>query len=496
MISKLNRKKNCGSTIRVRWTILTMGVIFLTFSIFAYILLNTFQRVMINNEAQEMEELSEELVTRFSKHYYPLTEETTISMLEEPEIELGPIPAPQYRIEKDEEFVPPVSLTKGGIIVKVYDPKEDLVYETDSVNFRFLPSDKQKTAEISGPHGTALSQINPIHSTYNNRLLGYVQVIQTLEGYHEMTDDIGQAIFVIGLIALVFSSIIGWLLINSFVKPITDLTSAMESIQLNLESNVRLNEGTKNNEFSRLASTYNEMVDLMQENIMNQKEFVEDVSHELRTPVAIVEGHLKMLDRWGKKDPQILEESITASLTETQRMKTLVKEMLDLSRTQEIDVYYKNEITNIMDILKQLITNFRMLYPEFEFIVDSDVNEDIFVNMYRNHLEQVLVNILDNAVKYSMDRKEVHVSIALSGDQVDIAIQDYGSGISEEDLTKIFNRFYRVDKARSREKGGTGLGLPIVKELLESYGGKVNMTSRLDHGSIFRIHLPIVEPKA
>src|SRR5699024_10663185 len=231
----------------------------------------------------------------------------------------------------------------------------------------------------------------------------------------------------------------------------------------------------------------NEMVDLMQENIMNQKEFVEDVSHELRTPVAIVEGHLKMLDRWGKKDPQIIEESITASLTETQRMKTLVKEMLDLSRTQEIDVYYKNEITNIMDILKQLITNFRMLYPEFEFIVDSDVNEDIFVNMYRNHLEQVLVNILDNAVKYSMDRKEVHVSIALSGDQVDIAIQDYGSGISEEDLTKIFNRFYRVDKARSREKGGTGLGLPIVKELLESYGGKVNMTSRLDHGSIFRI---------
>src|SRR5699024_1089431 len=280
---------------------------------------------------------------------------------------------------------------------------------------------------------------------------------------------------------------------NSFVKPITNLTTAMESIQKNLNSDVRLNEGDKNNEFSKLARTYNDMVDLMQENITNQREFVEDVSHELRTPVAIVEGHLKMLDRWGKKDPQILEESIDASLTETKRMKTLVKEMLDLSRTKEIDVYYKNETTNIIELLKQLVTNFKMLYPDFQFNVDDDVNEDVYVNMYRNHLEQVFVNILDNAVKYSTDRKEVHISISSSGDQVDIAIQDFGSGISEEDLGKIFNRFYRVDKARSREKGGTGLGLPIVKELLESYGGQVQVNSQLDYGTIFRIQLPIVD---
>src|SRR5699024_5620333 len=120
------RKKETVSTFLVRWTILTMSVIFLTFSIFSYVLLNTFQRVMLDNETDEMRNLSEELVTRFSNHYYPLTEETTTSMLDEPEIETGPIPAPQFRIEKREEFAPPVSLTKGGIIVKVYDPDEDL----------------------------------------------------------------------------------------------------------------------------------------------------------------------------------------------------------------------------------------------------------------------------------------------------------------------------------------------------------------------------------
>ena len=87
-------------------------------------------------------------------------------------------------------------------------------------------------------------------------------------------------------------------------------------------------------------------------------------------------------------------------------MKTLVKEMLDLSRYKEIDVYYKNERTNIIQLLKQLVTNFRMLYPDFQFIVDDDVNEDVFVNMYRNHLEQVFVNILDNAVKYRQIEKK------------------------------------------------------------------------------------------
>lgn len=115
--------------------------------------------------------------------------------------------------------------------------------------------------------------------------------------------------------------------------------------------------------------------------------------------------------------------------------------------------------------------------------------------MYRNHLEQVLVNIVDNAIKYSFERKEVHISLGVSKDQIDIAIQDFGSGMSEDDLSKIFNRFYRVDKARSREKGGTGLGLPIVKELVEGYGGRVSVSSILDRGSVFRIHLPLVKVK-
>ncbi len=491
MMNFFKKSRKEGSTIRLRWTLLTMGVIFLTFTIFSYILLNTFQRVMLENEEEEIIEISDELVDRFSNHYYPLAEDTTESMLEEPEIELGPIPSPRYYIDRSESFSPPVSLTKGGVVVKVYDLDENEIFETDNDDFQFYPADERRITQIEGPYGTALAVNDPIYSNYNDNLLGYVQVIQTLEGYHMMTDDIIQSILVIGLIALLFSAVIGWLLINSFVRPITNLTRAMESIQDNPESDVRLDEGTSNNEFSKLARTYNEMVDLMQANIKNQTEFVEDVSHELRTPVAVVEGHLQMLNRWGKNDPQILEESIEASLQETKRMKTLVQEMLDLSRAQGVDIYYKKEKTEIVELINQLVVNFKMLYPEFVFTVDNDIKGKLSVDMYRNHLEQVLVNILDNAVKYSLDRKEVHISLSIHGDEVHVAIQDFGAGLSEEDQQKIFNRFYRVDKARSREKGGTGLGLPIVKELVEAYAGRVSVESQLEYGSVFRIFLPI-----
>lgn len=496
MSMKPQERDRQSSTVRGRWTLLTMLVIFLTFSIFSYILLDTFERVMIDTEAGEVEDLTDELVERFSKHYYPLTKDSTANMLEEPEIELGPIPAPRYQVERKEDFTPPISLTKGGIVVKVYDTKEKMIYETEPDQYRFLSSKEQRLTNVEGPFGMALSMTEPIYSVYNDKLIGHVQVIHTLEGFHEMTSEIQGFILVIGIAALIFSGIIGLLLVHSFVRPITNLTTAMESIQENLESDVRLDEGTRNNEFSKLARTYNEMVDLMQVNIKNQKEFVEDVSHELRTPVAVVEGHLKMLNRWGKDDPQILDEAIGASLQETKRMKSLVQEMLDLSRAHEIDVHYKNEITNVGDIILQITSNYRMLYPEFIINVDQDLKNDLYVNMYRNHLEQVFVNILDNAVKYSFERKEIHISLGVSKNQVDIAIQDFGSGMSEEDLSKIFNRFYRVDKARSREKGGTGLGLPIVKELVEGYGGRVSVSSILDNGSIFRIHLPLVHIKA
>ena len=172
-------------------------------------------------------------------------------------------------------------------------------------------------------------------------------------------------------------------------------------------------------------------------------------------------------------------------------MKTLVQEMLDLSRAPQVREQYKDATTEVVATLEQIVTNFKVIYPEFTFISDIDTKKEIISPIYRNHFEQVIIILLDNAVKYSTNRKEIIVSLSPTTEAVEIGIQDFGMGLSEEDKKKVFSRFYRVDKARSRERGGNGLGLSIAKELIEGYNGKISVTSRLNQGSQFKVKLPI-----
>ncbi len=240
-----------------------------------------------------------------------------------------------------------------------------------------------------------------------------------------------------------------------------------------------------------MIEEFNELLDKITFYIDQQKQFVEDVSHELRTPVAIVEGHLNLLNRWGKDDPVVLEESLTSSLAELQRMKTLVQEMLDLSRAPAISEQYKDSETKVYEVVKTVINNFIVLHEDFNFIFDNDLAYELVCPIYHNHFEQILIILMDNAVKYSLNRKEIIVSLSCNTNFVEINVQDFGMGMTEEDRKKVFSRFYRVDKARSRERGGNGLGLSIAKGLVESYGGSIEVNSVLNSGSSFRVKLPV-----
>ena len=316
-------------------------------------------------------------------------------------------------------------------------------------------------------------------------------MVDTLTSVKRTQQKIIWIVILLTIVAFALISIFGYLLATYLLRPINVMNNTMKQVTDDPQTELRIPDLERNDELSDLAIVFNDMLDRMQRYIDQQHQFVEDVSHELRTPVAVIQGHMEMLNRWGKDDPKILDESLQASLDETKRMKSLVQEMLDLTRADQLEIHFSKEETPVMRVVNQVFNDFKMIHPEFTFTLDSDVHSNPIVQIYRNHLEQVLIILLDNAVKYSTKRKEIHISAAEDMHNVQIAIQDFGEGISEEDVKKVFNRFYRVDKARSRDKGGNGLGLSIAQRLVEGYHGQISLESSVGYGSIFRITLPI-----
>lgn len=377
--------------------------------------------------------------------------------------------------------------------IRVFDTSRELIFQTQQWQDSLQVSSTLETKFVPLSTGEESIQVTmPILSRTNRLLIGHLQIINRMTKLTEMKKQL-QKLYIQLLIMEALVAIGLAYYISRFIsKPIEQIHDIIASINEDNIDSKRLIIPKKNDEFAVVSQQFNELLDKISFYISQQKHFVEDVSHELRTPVAIVEGHLKLLNRWGKDDPEVLEESLEASLAEIKRMKTLVQEMLDLSRAPQVREQYKDATTEVVDTLTQIVANFKVLYPDFTFVLDIDSKADLLSPIYRNHFEQVIIILLDNAVKYSTNRKEIIVSLSTVADQVEIGIQDFGMGLSEEDKKKVFSRFYRVDKARSRERGGNGLGLSIAKELIEGYNGSISLTSHLDQGTVFKVKLPIV----
>lgn len=382
------------------------------------------------------------------------------------------------------------NLVRHDVTIEIYSPTAKQLFASRKSQMKFKPvkSRKIKTAKLSNQ--MVLVGRQPLLGK-NKKIVGYVQVVDGLDSYHNTVRQVASLTAVLIILAVLIAGMFGYILTAWLLRPINEIRNTMNEIKKTPDADIRVPNIHSQDELAALGNLFNDMLDQMQRYIDQQQQFVEDVSHELRTPVAVIQGHMEMLLRWGKDDPEILEESLNASLQETKRMQSLVSEMLDLSRAEQIEVNYGEEITNVTELVKQVYNDFKMIHPDFVIILDNDVNTDLFVKIYRNHLEQVLIILLDNAVKYSETRKEIHISLSKTPTMVNIAVQDFGEGIAGEDLQKVFDRFYRVDKARSRNKGGNGLGLSIAARLIDAYHGKISIESSPGYGSIFQVELPL-----
>ena len=221
--------------------------------------------------------------------------------------------------------------------------------------------------------------------------------------------------------------------------------------------------------------------------------FVSNVSHELRTPLTSVKSYLEALDEGALSEP-VAPDFIKVSLDETNRMMRMVTDLLHLSRIDNATSHLDVELINFTAFITFILNRFDKIRSQdeekkYEIVRDYPITS-VWIEIDTDKMTQVIDNILNNAIKYSPDGGKITVSMKTTDDQMILSISDQGLGIPKEDLPKIFDRFYRVDKARSRAQGGTGLGLAIAKEIIKQHNGFIWAKSEYGKGSTFTIVLP------
>jgi two-component system sensor histidine kinase VicK len=240
-----------------------------------------------------------------------------------------------------------------------------------------------------------------------------------------------------------------------------------------------------------------------EKNEREQQQFVSNVSHELRTPLTSLRSYIEALNDGAWKDPSIAPKFLKVTQNETDRMIRMINDLLSLSRIDRGTAKLNLEYVNLNEFLAYIINRFDMMIhsdeenaagsgaPQKHYVIKRNfTSQDIWQEIDTDKMTQVIDNLMNNAIKYSPDGGTITVRLFRSREHVLISIADQGLGIPRADLAKVFDRFYRVDKARSRQQGGTGLGLAISKEIVEAHRGRIWVNSTEGRGSTFYISLP------
>lgn len=221
-----------------------------------------------------------------------------------------------------------------------------------------------------------------------------------------------------------------------------------------------------------------------------RKEFVANVSHELRTPLTLIKGYVETLIDGAKDDPAVATRFLHTIHKHTNRLTFLIEDLLTLSQLESGQIILHLQSAHLFPIVERVLDDLQSAAAQKSLTLQNLVSPDAVANVDADRLEQVIYNLVDNAIKYGRSGGSITVASETSDDTFKILVRDDGPGIPPDAKDRIFERFYRVDRARSREQGGTGLGLAIVKHIVQSHGGKVWVESELGQGSTFFFTLP------
>lgn len=446
------------STLKTKWTLVTTIITFLIIFVFCLLIIYAISSLLKQHELEKAERSVDDIYNLLETK--PIQRITTI------------------------EFN---SVTNSYQKVILHNSYQRKIFENSNTSdIRFSPEfhaiNTRNITIIKNKEGSFIVVSTPVDTSY---FKGYVTVVHSLKVYDDLLRFITYLALIFGLIALFVTAIISYIFSAQFTKPINIITEKMTQIRRD-GFQEKLSVPTNYEETDALIDTFNSMMIKLEDSFNQQRQFVEDASHELRTPLQIIQGHLSLIKRWGKKDPEILEESLSISIEEMNRISKLVEELLMLTKNDMRHAENQVEKVDINEEIKTRIRAITKIHDSYTFTFNT--NQDfIFLNINAFHFEQILLIFFDNAIKYDTQRKKIDITTKYINNQVIIEITDHGMGIPQEDINYIFDRFYRVDKSRSRHQGGNGLGLSIAEKIVKLYQGHISVKSEVGKFTTFTI---------
>lgn len=378
----------------------------------------------------------------------------------------------------DYEVVSSVA-NRNNMIIHVLDGQSNYLYSTHS---GIRPNQIEVSTQNPIVHVKLLNE-HYLYAEFKISIGGADYVFQLMRDITNVYDYMNSLIVIgVGLTLLMVIMIVavGSKISKNLLSPITAMTEQVKAISIkNLDR--RLDISGAKDELKDLALQFNSMLDHIEDAYQKQNQFVSDASHELRTPISVINGYSSMLDRWGKKDPAILDESIAAIKSETLQMQSLIEKLLFLARSDRNKIEMEIERVKLHELVEELYKETKMIATDHQVILDSIGESSVQGN--NKLIKQMLRIFTENAIKFTEQGGSITFIMRVVAGRTMIAIKDSGIGIPKEDIAKVFDRFYRSDKSRTKKSGGSGLGLSIAKWIIDQHGAEVKLYSELGMGT-------------
>jgi signal transduction histidine kinase len=391
--------------------------------------------------------------------------------------------------------LPPINeFTLPGIYIQLIDRSGGVVVKSSNLGEQELPvnptiisqgfvGDTAIETVAAGDGARVRIMVSPLYMTDQVLLL---EVAQSLNHVDDTMSQVRWALLASTLVALVLATVSGGAIVKGALAPVSKISHTARSIETSSDLSRRVGYTGPGDEIGELATTFDHMIEHLDRVFQSQGYFVAYASHELRGPLTVIRGNLDLLKR--KLSEEERRESLNAIERESIRMSKIVDALLLLAEVESGQLEQRQKVS-LKEILMGELERAKALAGGRKIIVEH--KEALVVKGDVQRLRQLLANLVDNAIKYTPDHGTITLSLFRDDSWARMEVTDTGIGITPEHLPHIFDRFYRVDKARSRTSGGTGLGLAIVKGIAEQHGGKVTVTSQPDKGSTFTVWLKL-----